>query len=184
MTKPRFLAGAAALAIYAACIVLANWAIHRYGMVAVGFGLMAPAGAYFAGLSFVARDITQQAYGKWLVLVAILAGAGLSAAISPTLALASGVTFLCSELADFIVWTPLVQRGHIVAGLLLANTVGLVIDSLLFLQLAFHSTAGWDGLALAKAYMTIGALPFVWLARRRLAAWQRPWTKGQLAFAA
>ena len=32
---------------YLATIIGANWAVHRYGAVPVGFGYLAPAGVYF-----------------------------------------------------------------------------------------------------------------------------------------
>ena len=37
---------------YIACIVGANWAVATFGPVPVGFGLVAPAGVFFAGLTF------------------------------------------------------------------------------------------------------------------------------------
>ncbi len=92
---------------YILTIFAANWAISRFGAVPVGFGLMAPAGVYFAGLAFTLRDLTQESLGRRWTVVAILAGAVLSAVVSPTFALASGTAFLFSELADFAVYTPL-----------------------------------------------------------------------------
>ena len=38
------------LAGYIGTIFAANWAIQRFGLVPVGFGLTAPAGVYFAAL--------------------------------------------------------------------------------------------------------------------------------------
>lgn len=167
----RTVTGALALLVYLAAIVGANWAIHRYGIVAVGLGQRAPAGVFFAGLTFVARDLIQQALGRRPAVIAIGVGAALSAAISPTLAVASGTSFLISETADFLVYTPLASRGRLVLAVLVANTVGLALDTTVFLAIAFSSLASWGGTALGKAYMTLAALPVVWLLRRRL----RPW---------
>ena len=44
---------------YIATIFAANWAIVTLGPVPVGFGLVAPAGVYFAGLAFTLRDLSR-----------------------------------------------------------------------------------------------------------------------------
>jgi uncharacterized PurR-regulated membrane protein YhhQ (DUF165 family) len=49
-------------------------------------------------------------------------GAGLSALVSPQFAVASGIAFLVSELADLAVYTPLRQRNWL-AAVALSNTV-------------------------------------------------------------
>lgn len=159
--------GALAVVVYIAGIVLANWAIKRYGFVPVGFGLVAPAGTYFAGAVFVARDVVQMTLGRWWVLVAIIFGALLSWRTSPSLATASGIAFLIGELADYLIYTPIANRGRVVAAVLLADTVGLLFDTFLFLWLAFGSTAHWQGTALGKEWMTLAALPVIWGVRRR-----------------
>lgn len=166
MTGPRWVGGLA-VAIYAGLIVAANWAIKRYGFVPVGFGLVAPAGTYFAGAVFVARDAVQLTLGRWWALVAIAAGAGLSFVTSPSLALASGTAFAVGELTDWAIFTPL-RRRHLVAGYLVGNVWGLLVDTWLFLWLAFSSIAHWQGTALGKFWMTAAALPVVWVLRRRL----------------
>jgi queuosine precursor transporter len=161
--------GILALFGYAASIVAANWAISRFGFVPVGFGLVAPAGTYFAGAAFVARDTVQMSLGRWWVLIAIVVGAGISYGIAPSLAIASGTAFLVGELADFIVYTPIAERGRVVLAVALADTVGLLFDTFLFLWLAFHSEAHWQGTALGKEWMTLAALPIVFMLRRRYA---------------
>lgn len=156
--------------ILAVCYVLtifgANWAISTFGLVPVGFGLLAPAGVYFAGLSFTLRDLTQDRLGKGWTIAAILVGAALSALLSPQLALASGGAFLLSELADLAVYTPL-RRRHWLGAVALSNTVGLVIDSALFLWLAFGSLAFLPGQLVGKAWMTLLAIVALWAVRRR-----------------
>jgi hypothetical protein len=160
---------------YVATIFAANLAIQLIGPVPVGFGLIAPAGVYFAGLAFTLRDLTQETLGKPAVLVAILVGAALSAAMSLVLpgpipplrlALASGSAFLFSELLDFAVYTPLRRRSWLGA-VAASNAVGLVADSALFLTLAFGSLDFLAGQIVGKAEMTLLAVALLALLRRR-----------------
>jgi queuosine precursor transporter len=153
---------------YITVIVLANWAISTFGIVPVGFGLAAPAGVYFAGLAFTLRDLVQEQLGRRWTVLAIVAGAAVSAVISPQFALASGVAFLLSELADFAVYTPLRRRNWL-AAVGLSNTVGLVVDSALFLSLAFGSLDFLAGQVVGKLWMTLLAVALLWAWRRRLA---------------
>lgn len=157
--------GLVAAALFVATVWAANLLISRYGVVPVGFGLVAPAGVYAAGLAFTLRDLVHRTLGRWAVVAAILIGGSLSYLISPTFAFASATAFLVSELADLAVYTPL-ERHSFVGAVLLSNTVGLVIDSWLFLTLAFHSTAFLQGQIVGKAWMTLGALPLVYGLRR------------------
>jgi uncharacterized PurR-regulated membrane protein YhhQ (DUF165 family) len=154
------------LVAYILTIVGANWAISTFGLVPVGFGLLAPAGVYFAGLAFTLRDLTQDWLGKGWTIAAILIGAALSAFLSPQLALASGGGFLLSELADLAVYSPLRKR-HWLGAVALSNTVGLLFDSVLFLWLAFHSLAFLPGQVVGKAEMTVLAVVVLSLVRRR-----------------
>lgn len=151
---------------YILTIVAANLAVTYLGFVPVGFGLMAPAGVFFAGLALTLRDFTQDALGRRAVIVAILAGAALSAVLSPALAVASGVAFLVSELADLAVYTPLRARSWLGA-ILLSNTAGLILDSILFLWLAFGSLDFLAGQVIAKMYITIATVAVLWLVKRR-----------------
>ncbi len=151
---------------YIGAIFGANWAIATFGVVPVGFGLVAPAGVYFAGLAFSLRDWTQEALGRRWTVGAILAGAGLSALVSPQFAAASGFAFLVSEFADFAVYTPLRERGLTVA-VVASNVVGLVVDSALFLFLAFGSLDFLAGQVVGKGWMTLLAITVLWRFRRR-----------------
>jgi len=150
------------LAGYVAAIVGANWAIERFGIVPVGFGLMAPAGVFFAGLCFEFRDLVQDTLGRWWAVVAILIGAGLSAFISTQFAFASGVAFLLGELADFTIYTPMRRRFWLVA-MIVSNTIGDIVDSAIFLYLAFIT-----GQVVGKAYCTLIPVALLWLIRRLL----------------
>jgi uncharacterized PurR-regulated membrane protein YhhQ (DUF165 family) len=159
---------------YIATIIAANWAIARFGFWPVGFGLMAPAGVYFVGLSFTLRDLVQEYLGRRWTIVAILVGAAVSALISPQFALASGIAFLLSELADFAVYTPLRERNWLLA-VGLSNTVGLIADSCLFLWMAFGSLDFLTGQVVGKLWMTLLAVAVLWAwrsTRRGVVAWQ------------
>lgn len=150
---------------YIATVFAANWAIDRFGAVSVGFGLVAPAGVYFAGLAFTLRDITQDTLGRSWVVVAIVAGALLSAIVSTQFALASATAFLFSELFDFAVYTPLRERNWIGA-VALSNVVGLVTDSVLFLWIAFGSLEFLSGQIVGKTWMTVIAVAVLLIWRR------------------
>lgn len=172
----RYKWGAAAFAVYVLAIVGSNYAIGHWGtpvpgahLTPVGFGLMAPSGVWFAGLSFPARDIVQRISGRWYGVAAIIIGAAISWGISPhVIAVASGVTYLCSETADFLVYTPL-QRRFFVPAVVASGLIAAVVDSVLFLHLA-HLPAGFtavEGLVLGKGWVVLAAGPVTWLLRNR-----------------
>lgn len=138
-------------------IIAANWALHIFGIIPIGLGLMAPAGVLFAGLAFTFRDLTHDTLGKRWVLVAIMLGAALSAVVSPQFAFASGAAFLVSELLDFAVYAPL-RRRHWIKAIIASNIVGLTVDSVLFLALAFGSLEFLPGQVVGKLYMTAFAV--------------------------
>lgn len=168
--------GYALLTAFVATIPAANWLIHSVGLVCVpngpclipvAPGLMAPSGVLMIGLALVLRDFVQRSLGRKWALGAIGIGAILSAAIAPpALVIASGLAFLLSELADFAVYTPLEKRGLIMA-VLLSGIVGSVVDSALFLWLAFGSLDFLAGQVLGKLWMTLAALPVIHLMRVR-----------------
>jgi hypothetical protein len=151
---------------YVGAIFAANWAVSTIGLLPVGFGLTAPAGVYFVGLTFTLRDLVQEHWGRCGVLVAIILGAAISASLSGRLAVASGAAFLLSELADFGVYTPLRERNWPLA-LVASNAIGLAVDSALFLQLAFGSLDFLSGQIVGKAWMTLLALLVLYPMRRR-----------------
>jgi uncharacterized PurR-regulated membrane protein YhhQ (DUF165 family) len=151
---------------YLACILAANWALDRWGMVPIGFGLTVPAGVYFAGFTFGLRDAVQEVASRAWVVGLIVVGAAASWLIDPTFAIASGTAFLLSEFADFAVYTPLAEKRWMVA-VLASNVVGSTLDSLVFLAIAFGATDGWVDLTVGKVYMVLPAVGVVALARRR-----------------
>lgn len=164
------------LALFIACIPAANYLIHHVGTVCVpkgpcliplGFGIMSPSGVLMIGVALVLRDLVQRRLGVRASLLAVLAGAAISARLAPpALVLASGAAFLLSELADMLVFTPL-QRKGLVKAAFLSSLVGLVVDSVLFLFLAFGSLAHLEGQVLGKLMMVLLALPLLALLRAR-----------------
>lgn len=162
--------------VYVGAIILANWMIAHVGLATptahlwpVGFGLMAPSGTYCAALTFPARDVLQRAGGRWWGVAAIFVGAGVSFAIStPTIAVASGLTFLFSETADFLIYTP-IQRRHFPAAVVASGLTAAVVDSVLFLRLAgIPFAVALPGLLLAKAYVQLVAGPATYGLRKVL----------------
>lgn len=161
--------GIVAALLFVGTVYAANWAVNHWGIVPVGFGYRAPAGVFFAGLALTLRDEVHDRLGVLWVLVAILVGAACSWLVSDRLALASGVAFLVSELCDLLVYAPLRARGLSVA-VVASNFVGALVDSWLFLTIAFGSTAFLAGQVLGKMEMTLLALPVLLTLRRMRAA--------------
>ena len=128
---------------------------------------MAPSGVLMAGIAFVLRDLVQRRLGVAAASLAILAGAALSALLAPpALVIASAVAFLLSEFADLAVYTPLARRGLVLA-VVTSGVAGLVVDSIVFLWLAFGSLDFLPGQIVGKAWMVLLSIPFVaWLRRR------------------
>jgi uncharacterized PurR-regulated membrane protein YhhQ (DUF165 family) len=157
--------GYVAVVGYVSTIFAANWLIEHVGLVGVGFGLMAPAGVFAAGFALTFRDVVQSTLGRPSVVAAILAGTLLSLIVSPTFAAASGVAFLLSELADFAIYTPMERRSWLGA-VALSNTAGAVIDSALFLWLAFGSLTFFWGQFVGKTWTTLAVLPLLAVSRR------------------
>jgi uncharacterized PurR-regulated membrane protein YhhQ (DUF165 family) len=84
--------------------------------------------------------------------------------VASSFAGASGVAFLVSESADLAVYTPLERRW--VLGVLASNVVGAIVDSVIFLWLAFSSLALLKGQVVGKLWMTAAAVALLVVARR------------------
>lgn len=151
---------------YVLSIVLANVAILVFGVVPVWPGILAPAAVYFVGVSLLLRDMVQEYWGKTFVVYLILVAAALSALFNLKFALASGVAFFASEMLDLAVYTPLRRHGFAVAALA-SNAVGLVVDSVVFLTLAFGSLQFLPGQILGKTFSTVIAVMLVVTWRNR-----------------
>ncbi|WP_404294995.1 VUT family protein (plasmid) [Microvirga sp. RSM25] len=172
----RTIEGIAAFAGFTGCIPAANWLVSNLGtvcvpagpcLIPVAPGLAAPSGVLIVGLALVLRDLVQRRLGRSWALAAIGLGAILSAVFAPpTLVLASTAAFLLSELADQAVYTPLQQRGLVLA-VVASSIVGLVIDSIVFLALAFGSLEFLLPQILGKAWMVVLSIPVMsWLRQR------------------
>jgi hypothetical protein len=129
--------------------------------------IKAPSGVLMIGLALVLRDVVQRRLGTLAGLGAIAIGTLISAFLAPpAIVMASVSAFLLSELADFAVYTPL-QRRHFVAAVAASGVLGLVVDSLVFLWLAFGNLDFLTGQIIGKAWMVLLALPLMHLLRRR-----------------
>ena len=174
--KRRLLEGIVCLVLFGLTIPAANWLIGNVGtvcvpngpcLIPVAPGLTAPSGVIMIGIALVLRDLVQRRVGVGVAAFAIAAGAALSALVAPpALVVASAVAFLVSELADFAVYTPLARR-RLVAAVVASSMAGLVVDSIVFLWLAFGSLDFLLGQIVGKAWMVVASIPFVaWLRRR------------------
>jgi uncharacterized PurR-regulated membrane protein YhhQ (DUF165 family) len=135
------------------CVLAANWLASTFGQIPVGFGLVAVAGTWTAGLALALRDLLQESGGVRWVLATIAAGCVLSYLLADgRIAVASAVAFGAAELADLAVYTPLRARRWRTA-VIASNAVGAVVDTLLFLSIAgFGLTwSGVGGQLLVKA---------------------------------
>ena len=156
---------------YLATIPAANWMIGHLGticigngpcLIPVGFGLAAPSGVLMIGAALVLRDAVQQLLGMRWAISAVVCGVILSALVAPpALVLASAVAFALSETADLLVYTPLRKRNLPMA-VLASASVGAVVDSAVFLFIAFGSLDFIAGQVLGKAWMALAASAAVW----------------------
>lgn len=160
---------------FALTVPLANWLIGNVGecipngpcLIPVGFGLMAPSGVLMIGLAFILRDIVQERLGLKWAFGAIAVGAVLSfLTANPFLALASTVAFVVSEVADLFVYTPLRERSRPIA-YLASGVVGSIVDSTLFVAIAFGSVELAIGTALAKIYASAAFAGYSWFGDRK-----------------
>jgi queuosine precursor transporter len=81
------------------------------------------------------------------------------------LVIASGSAFALSELVDFAVYTPL-QRRQLTLAVVASSIVGLVVDSVVFLTLAFGSLEFLAGQVVGKLWAVLVAIPLMRLLRR------------------
>ncbi|OHT78371.1 hypothetical protein BKG69_15875 [Mycobacteroides chelonae] len=147
---------------FVGCIAGANWAIlnvgtdHGAGLphtLPAGFGLESPSGVLFAGAQLTLRDFIQERLGAWKTLAVITISAPLTALVaSPALALASVITFLAAEFADLACLQP-IAAARIIVAVLGSNVTSAIVDSVLFLALAFgfsQAAAGTVGMSVGK----------------------------------
>lgn len=169
----------ALVAAFAATIPAANWLIGNVGteclpngpcLLPVGFGYYAPSGVLMIGTALVLRDMVQEAGGIRAAFLAIAIGAVLSWFVAPAaLVVASVAAFALAELADLAVYTPL-RKQRLGLAVLASGAVGSIIDSAVFLWLAFGSLAFIDGQVLGKLWMSVLAAGVLVLMHRRRAS--------------
>jgi uncharacterized PurR-regulated membrane protein YhhQ (DUF165 family) len=157
-------------------IPAANWMIGNVGtmcipngpcMIPVGLGLLAPSGVLLVGIAMVLRDWIHEQHGTRGALVAIAIGGGLSALFAPpALVVASVAAFMLAEVADLAVYIPLRKRGLGLA-VLGSGLIGSIVDSAIFLLLAFGSLQFIEGQILGKLWMSALAFGFLHVASIR-----------------
>ena len=163
----------ATLALYLSTIPFANWLINHVGTQAapnlphtipVGFGYRAPSGVLVIGIALFTRDYIQEKYGQKVTIAAIAIGIFLSYFINPMVATASALAFALGELADFMVYTR-IKRVTLVGAVIVSGVVGGVIDSFVFLRVAFGSTRFWEGQVIGKTLMALLGGVILWIAQ-------------------
>lgn len=163
------------IAAFAATVPAANWMIGNIGtecipdgpcLLPTGFGTYAPSGVLMVGAALVLRDMVQEVGGIRAALLAIGIGGALSWVVAPpALVLASVTAFLLAELADLAVYTPLRKR-RLGLAVVASGAVGSIVDSAVFLLIAFGTLQFVEGQILGKLWMSIAAMPFIVFARR------------------
>ena len=162
--------------LFCLTVPAANWLIGNVGtqcvpnglcLIPVAPGLTAPSGVLLIGIALVLRDLVQRRLGVIASVVAIIVGGLLSVAVAPpALVIASTVAFLVSEFSDLLVYTPLARRG-LVRAVLASGVVGLLVDSVVFLSIAFGSLQYLPGQVVGKAIMVVASLPLIYWLRGR-----------------
>jgi queuosine precursor transporter len=172
----RRIEGLIFLVLFGLTIPAANWLAGNFGvfcapngpcLIWVAPGMMTASGVLMIGIALVLRDLVQRRLGVAFAAGAVLGGGAISAFLSPpALVIASAVAFLVSEFADLAVYTSLARR-RFVAAVLASGFVGLVVDSILFLWLAYGSFEFLAGQIVGKTLMIVVSMPFVmWLSSR------------------
>ena len=173
VSRNRTLIGWLSIALFILTIPLGNWVVMNVGyvcpegcpcLVPVWPGIMSPSGVLIAGLALVLRDAVHHFMGgKWAVY-SIFAGAVVSGLVSDmNLIVASTCAFLFSEMADFAVYAPMRKRFPAWA-VIASGLVGSVVDSCLFLSLAFGSLEFVLGQVIGKVWVSliVGVLIGLW----------------------
>lgn len=170
---PRRSLGWISLILFILTIPVGNWVVMNVGavcppdgpcLIPVWPGIMSPSAVLLAGLALILRDAVQSFMGKSWTLLAIVVGAALSGFLSdPAIIIGSTAAFLFSELADFAVYTPLRER-HLSAAIIASGLVGSIVDSVIFLSLAFGSLDFVVGQVIGKFWMSLlaGSMIVVW----------------------
>lgn len=171
----RQIEGSIFLVLFGLTTPVANWLASNVGIcmpngpcvIWVAPGLMTASGVLMIGIALVLRDLVQRRLGVVVAVIAVFVGGAISAFLAPpALVFASTAAFLVSEYADLAVYTSL-ARHRFIAAVLASSLVGLVVDSILFLWLAFGSLDFLAGQIVGKTLMIVLSMPYVmWLNSR------------------
>ena len=138
--------GLISLVLFILTIPLGNWVVTNVGLVCDPHGPI---------------------LGNLWAVAAIAAGALLSYLLAdPAVVLGSTAAFLFSELADFAVYTPM-RRRFPSSAVVVSGLVGSVVDSMIFLSLAFGSLDYLFGQVLGKFWMSLLGGAVLWYIRYR-----------------
>ncbi len=154
---------------YVALIPFINWSFTWAPMIPVAEGVAFNPVTVVTGLVLVVRDFAQREIGHY-VLAAMAVALGLTFLTSGgELALASGLAFAISELADWAVYTftkrPLHER------ILLSSLLGAPIDTTVFLVMAERIVDGvfsWPNLMMSVLGKLAAAALVAEIVRRRV----------------
>ncbi|MFI6098219.1 VUT family protein [Lentzea sp. NPDC051213] len=150
---------------YVSSVVMANWASTHWAALLLG-PVTVPAGTLWAGVTFTLRDLLHESLGTRGVVTAITVGTGLSWVLAtPQIAVASVVAFAVSETIDSAIYALLRGESPLQA-VLGSNIAGLLVDSVLFVPLAFGSFTAVPGQLLGKAVATLLTVVVLWAVRR------------------
>jgi uncharacterized PurR-regulated membrane protein YhhQ (DUF165 family) len=164
VARNRVQIGWLSIILFILTIPLGNWVVMNVGyvcpeggpcLVPVWPGIMSPSSVLIAGIALVLRDAVHHFMGgKWAVY-AIFAGAVVSGLVSDlNLIVASTCAFVFSELADFAVYAPMRKRFPAWA-VIASGLVGSVVDSCIFLSLAFGSLEFVLGQVIGKVWVSL-----------------------------
>ncbi len=164
VSRNRTLIGWLSIILFILTIPLGNWVVMNVGyvcpeggpcLVPVWPGIMSPSGVLIAGLALVLRDAVHHFMGgKWAVY-AIFAGAVVSGLVSDlNLIVASTCAFIFSELADFAVYAPM-RKQYPAWAVIASGIAGSVVDSCIFLSLAFGSLEFVVGQVIGKLWVSL-----------------------------
>lgn len=167
-TKPWTLAGVWPLFALLGCPVAANLMIQHVGyecppcLLPVAPGIWTASGVYVAGLSLAVRDVVHERFGGVVAFVVVVLGAGLSAMISPAVALASASAFVLSEAADAGIYSALRRGLSRPAAVMVSGVVGAVVDGISFVWIAFGSLDLGAGNVIGKLYASAALAAYWW----------------------
>ena len=160
---------------YVGLVVLANWLASAYLVHVPLTPYIAPAGVFAIGGILVLRDWMQQLHGLLRTMPLVYAAGLISWGIGDLagwtslqkIAVASIIAFTISETVEALVFTPIRNRS-LTLGVALSGTVGLAIDSWLFLTIAFGSLGFFWGQFWGKFEMVALGTILTFLRRRAL----------------